>query len=212
MIATLGALGTGFALVYWLKGRGAEGEKGLPLVVAKTASTACLALAGLLAGINPFLTAGLAFGALGDFALTQRGQRAFLAGLVAFAIGHLLYIPGFLSTFGPPVAPPLWAVALLPLFLSTFYWLLPHAGALRLPVMGYAAIICLMTLAALCAPAEGPRGLLWPGVLLFVASDVILALRLFRLKAPRARQIASLALWPLYFAGQGLILLAGLNA
>lgn len=212
MIATLGALGTGFALVYWLKGRGAEGEKGLPLVVAKTASTACLALAGLVAGMNPFLTAGLAFGALGDFALTQRGRRAFLAGLVAFAIGHLLYIPGFLSGFGAPMAPPLWALALVPLFLSTFYWLLPYAGGLRLAVGGYAAIICLMVLAALMVPPGEAREPLRAGVLLFVASDVILALRLFRLKAPRARQIASLALWPLYFAGQGLILLAGLSA
>lgn len=212
MIATLGALGTGFALVYWLKGRGAEGEKGLALVVAKTAATACLALAGLVAGINPLITAGLAFGALGDFALTQKGQRAFLAGLVAFAIGHLLYIPGFLSGFGAPLAPPLWALALLPLFLSTFYWLWPHAGALRLAVTCYAAIISLMGLAALMVPPGEARELLRAGVLLFVASDVILALRLFRLTAPRARQIASLALWPLYFAGQGLILLAGLSA
>ena len=35
------------------------------------------------------------FSAAGDFLLSRPGQKMFLAGMVAFAAGHLAYIAGF---------------------------------------------------------------------------------------------------------------------
>ena len=53
-----------------------------------------------------------------------------------------------------------------------------------------------------------PTGIGWvkPGIALFLASDLILALRLFRLKDETTRLRASRALWPAYWGGQALIL------
>lgn len=213
MIATLGALGSGFAALYWLKILQKTPPCALSATVAKTASTGCLALAGALAGVNPFLVAGLAFGALGDFALTRPGPRGFLAGLVAFAIGHLLYIPAFLTGFGASEIPDLPVIlALAALILSSFWWLLPHTGRLRLPVLAYVAIIAAMALAAFALPPTPGQTLIRAGVVFFVGSDLILALRRFRLQNERARNLAALTLWPLYFAGQALILAGAVAA
>ena len=62
----------------------------------KTASVALLALAGWMLGAPAWIVAGLALGALGDFALARPGTAAFLAGMAAFALGHLAYAGGFL--------------------------------------------------------------------------------------------------------------------
>lgn len=211
MIEALGAASLALALIWWVWGQG-EGPKPLPLGLAKAGSTALLALISLLAGVDPWLTLGLALGALGDFALTRDGQRAFLAGLVAFALGHLAYIPAFLYGFGPALSPGVLGVLVLALPLSTSFWLLPWTGAMRRPVQVYCGVIGGMALAAFCVPPGPAQLLLQLGAVFFVASDLLLALRLFRLENPQHKRLAALTLWPLYYAGQALILLGGLSA
>ena len=82
------ALGAGLALIYQLRGAGAE-HPGPLASAAKTGATAALALAGLAAGAPWAVVLGLVLGALGDFFLTRRAETAFLAGMAAFAAGHL---------------------------------------------------------------------------------------------------------------------------
>ena len=208
MIAALWSAAALAALWYGLAHAGAKGSwqaSGL-----KTLSTAALALAGLATGAPVWIVLGLALGSAGDFALSRPGTRWFLAGMAAFALGHLAYVAAFLGGFGAPVAPggAGWVViaGLLMLVASTEVWLAPHTGGLRWPVRGYGLVIGAMAVAAVLLPAGPGQALMRTGAALFLVSDVILALRMFRLNAAGAQLLASRTLWPLYWGGQALIL------
>jgi len=180
-----------------------------PRSVIKTVPLALFALAAWVADAPPFLTAALVFSALGDLALSRPGQQAFLYGLASFALAHLVYILLFASLGAGPLGAfataPLPAIALLVLALSTELWLAPHADSLRWPVRVYVVLITAMGLAALALPAAP---LAAAGALLFLASDLILAIQLFRMARDHAlHSAAGWALWTLYIAGQALILI-----
>ena len=176
----------------------------------KTAPVALLALAALLSGASPLLVAALALSAAGDLALSRRGRMAFLYGLAAFALAHLLYGLLFLGLSGGRIGDafvlaPLPALAMLALALSTEIWLAPHLGGLRWPVRAYVVLIGVMMLTALTL---GPaRRLASFGAALFVLSDLILALERFRLQDGPWRRRAALAVWLLYVAGQAAIVI-----
>jgi hypothetical protein len=63
-----------------------------------------------------------------------------------------------------------------------------------------------MAVAAVLLPAGPGQAVMRIGAALFLVSDLILALRMFRLQAPGAQLLASRVLWPLYWGGQALIL------
>lgn len=168
----------------------------------KTGAVAGLALAALPAGAPALVAAGLALGAAGDFFLSRDGTRAFLAGMAAFALGHLAYAAAFLV---PGTWPPLPAVLpLLALALSTELWLAPRTGGLRGPVRGYIVVITLMALAAFTLP-DG-RAIALAGALLFLVSDLLLSLELFVLSDGGLKRLAGRLLWAAYWSGQALIL------
>ncbi len=200
LTVALTVAGAALALLYGAAFAGAPSSGAKSAV--KTASVLALALAALPAHAPGPVVAGLALGAAGDFLLSRPGTRAFLAGMAAFAAGHIAYGLAFLA---PGTLPPLLpALALAALALSTEVWLAPRTGALRWPVRGYVAVITLMALAALTLPA--PR---WPalvGALLFLLSDLLLSLDLFVLPEGRAKRLAARALWACYWSGQALIL------
>jgi uncharacterized membrane protein YhhN len=168
----------------------------------KTIPVALLALAGAAMGAQPLVALGLALGAAGDFFLSLRGEKAFLAGMAAFAAGHLAYAAAFVAAGGgiPGIA------VLVPLLVtgaSTEVWLAPHTGALRWPVRGYVLVILFMTAAAFSPPV----GAVKVGAALFVLSDFILALDIFRYGPGRPNAWRARALWAAYWSGQALILL-----
>ncbi len=180
--------------------------------VAKAAAVAPLAVIAAMAGLWP-MALGLGLGALGDFALSRRGQPAFLAGMAAFALGHLAYAVAFWARADVAALTP-WHFAgllgLVLLLISTEFWLAPRAAALRWPVRGYVVVIGVMSaLAVLLAPGAG-RAMILIGVGLFVVSDLLLALRLFVVTAVTRQKALSLTLWPAYTLGQVLILLGSL--
>jgi len=107
--------------------------------VVKTTSVAALALLGLRLEVPGLVVAGLFLGALGDYFLSRPGERAFLAGMAAFAAGHLAYLLAFVEA-GADLPPLFPALILIALGLSTELWLAPRTGALRLPVRGYVLI------------------------------------------------------------------------
>lgn len=207
MTAALWAVAGLAAAWFWL-GHAGRGN-GWQASLVKTSSTTALALAGAAMGAPGWILAGLALGALGDFALSRPGLRWFLTGMAAFAAGHLAYVIAFLTDFGGVSLPRLTGLALIcgliALVASTESWLAPHAGALRWPVRGYAVVIGMMAVTAVLLPPG--REMLQLGAAAFLLSDVILSIRLFRLTGAKARLLASLALWPLYWGGQALILL-----
>ena len=183
-----------------------EGQHSWTGSAVKMVSTAALALAGLISGAPGLITLGLALGALGDFALSRPGKPAFLAGMAAFAAGHLAYVAAFWGWRGDTIS-PLQIVALAALaglILSTEVWLAPRTGDLRLPVRAYTLIIGAMAALAILLPPTGAR--VAAGATLFIASDTLLALRLFVPRGPASARMLALAVWPAYWGGQVLIL------
>lgn len=122
----------------------------------------------------------LVLSALGDLLLAFRGERFFLAGLVAFLLGHLAYIRLFFAgqdeawSSGPVFFAA--TVVVVMLTLGVFRTLRPRLGAMRLPVATYTGVIAAMAVAAL---SRGPDAMLLTGVALFLASDMTLAFETF---------------------------------
>lgn len=207
MIWALAAVGLAAALAYQgLLGAPKSGSRS----AIKTGATAALALASLVAGGPWLLVLALALGALGDFFLSRPGQGAFLRGLVVFALSHLAYIalftglPGWGDSSDPGWAAYAGLIGLALLAPSTARWLLPYTGRLRGPVIAYVLVITAMGAAALLLAPTFRLALL--GAAMFLASDVILSVQIFRL-APGtpAHRNAGQAVWPLYWGGQALI-------
>lgn len=200
------ALATGVtgaaALAYglWYCHRDPSGLRSL----IKTTPLAVMAGIGLSAGASMVFVAGLVLSALGDLALSRRGSPAFMTGLIAFAAAHVAYVWVFagMAQGAMPLVP---AAILLIYAASSELWLAPHTGTLRWPVRGYVAVITGMGLAALMLPAG--FGLVTLGAVLFIASDTLLAVQMFRMAPDHPRQPAvSVMLWALYISGQALIL------
>lgn len=191
------------ALTFWIRHAGHE-TASWPATLVKTASTAALALGGLAAGAPLWVVLGLALGSVGDFALARRGKAAFLVGMAAFAAGHLAYAAGFATGAQGGIGPAaliLWPLVVV-LVAVAWLWLAPRAGGLCWPVRLYGAVIGAMV----AASALTGQSLFVTGALVFMASDLILGLRMFVLTAPSAQLFASRLLWPLYWGGQALIL------
>lgn len=202
-----------FALAYQNRRASATGPSGA-MAAVKTASIALLVPAGLLAGAPALVLAGLALGALGDYCLARPGRASFLAGMGAFATGHLAYAAHFAALWRAVAGPDasagaaFWpvAAAMVALVAIAALWIAPRAGALAWPVRLYTLVIALMALAVAAVPPGALDGRAPLGAALFVASDFILALELFVLRDARAKRIAAKLLWPLYWLGQALIL------
>lgn len=180
--------------------------------IHKTLPLMLFSLVAFASGAPAFLVAGLFLSALGDFGLSRDGDSAFLYGLSAFALAHVLYILHFLALAHTPLwdvfsAAPIPALALVALVVSTELWLIPHAGALGWPVRAYVGVIGVMGLSVLLVPF----GASTIGAALFILSDLILAVELFRMGDGHPRKkLASYLVWGLYVSGQALILTGGI--
>jgi len=144
---------------------------------------------------------GLAAGAVGDVCLAL--PNAFLPGMIAFAVGHSLYVAAFVQWNRTP-APVL--LAPVSLYAATDLWLmLPGAGALALPLVIYVLVIAAMIWrAAVCAvPPRQDMLLRWgplAGALLFGFSDMLIGIQ--RFSQPLSG--AAFAIILTYWAGQAL--------
>lgn len=181
----------------------------------KTASIALLAFLAMIAGGPFLLVAALLICAVGDALLAQEGEQFFLGGLVAFLLGHLVYIALFLAVAAglgtgmtTLLAEPWRAFLVLAAFVATgalALRLLPAIGEdLRLPVIAYAVAI----LAMLAAAATLPLPMVVAGATLFFVSDAILAAERFLLEDDSLpKVVAGPAVWVLYYLGQMAIVL-----
>ena len=144
----------------------------------------------------------LALGWLGDVLLIPRTRRTFLAGLVAFLLGHLAFALAFVAR---GVAVPVLAFAMLAL-LSVAYpvwrWLAPHVDRpMRAAVLAYIVVITTMVAAAGATTIRDPAPAITVGAIGFYLSD--LAVARDRFVAPGLAN----KLWgiPLYFGAQLLL-------
>lgn len=155
-----------------------------------------------------WITAGLIAGAIGDVCLALPG--GFLAGMLAFAVGHGCYVAGFLrwSRQGTlSLLPPVIVFSALGLLLM---W--PGAGSFRIPLLIYVAVITLMIWrAAACAVAPEAdllrRWGAFAGAALFAFSDMLIGLNRFHAPLEGSAHVIILTYW----SGQALIAAAAIR-
>ncbi len=141
------------------------------------------------------ITAVMGFGALGDVLI----ERSIVAGAGAFILGHIVAIMLYLKHKRASLSPSQkWlAIILVPavLFIA---WNFTHDG----PTSFYALFLAMMAGSAWIS--QFPRYRTGIGAMLFLASDLLIFARDGQLASPAT---LSQLIWPLYFAGQVLILL-----
>ena len=195
------ALGALYGVVFCYR------DKGLTGLLVKTGSTALLAVYAYLEGGPLLLVAALAFSAVGDAFLAGKAERWLLPGMGAFFLAHAFYVALFwqLGEGGSDLPVKVAQAALVFVGATFAFWLMPSVDKpMRTPVIAYTAVILMMGAAAFALP-EAFR-LVSVGALMFIASDVILSLQLFRKPADQPASVpSSLAVWILYFGGQALI-------
>lgn len=193
--------------VFWFRHAGVE-TKSWSASATKTLSTALLGGAGVVLGAPAWVVMGLVFGALGDFLLSLIGTASFLAGMVAFSLGHGAYVLAFaaLAETPLPAAFPIYLAAMVALVLVVAIRIAPHAGALCWPVRAYSVVIAIMALTVAAIPPAPGVAVLQLGAALFVVSDLIIAIQMFVVTGRHRKKRLGQVLWPLYWGGQALIL------
>ena len=176
---------------------------------AKPATMAALVGVAAVVGDVPgdaraWIVVGAVFGLAGDVALLGESEGAFMAGLGAFAVGHLAYAIGAVLVGFDPVwalAGAAFVVALLSyrFFDSTVPGARSQGGSvLAAAVLFYAAVISTMTVAAWATGAW----LAAAGASMFVISDWVLGHQRFVGPLPGGR----LAVIVPYHVGQALLI------
>ena len=147
------------------------------LLAASAYIAAALSLGALGTQYGRVLVAGMVFCWLGDLLLASKNsKKLFLAGLVSFLLGHLVYIGAF-SVRGISFPVLAGAAMVMAVFAwRVLSWLNPVVGQrMRRPVQLYVvAISAMMAMAAATFSAHGGLALLL-GSLLFVISDLAVA-------------------------------------
>jgi uncharacterized membrane protein YhhN len=160
------------------------------------------------AAVRPWLVAGLAASLAGDILLLPPGR--FVAGLVAFLLGHVAYLVAFLLLPGsvPWLVAGVVAAAVL---IATIGRVLVRAAVhigLGVPVALYLVAICAMAVAA--TRTGDPAAIL--GAWLFVASDTLLGWGRLRSPQPGMRRGGGrklgVAVMVTYHLAQGLLVVA----
>jgi uncharacterized membrane protein YhhN len=159
---------------------------------------------------NP-LFAGLILIALifclgGDVLLALGSQKAFLAGLVSFLLGHVMYAAAFFTLVHVGSAMAVGMMVLMAAALGVWRWLEPHLGEMETPVLAYIVVISIMVcgavgLAANPAIPTSAQQTILTGAVLFYLSDLFVARQRFVVDAHVNRQVGL----PLYYAGQFLL-------
>jgi uncharacterized membrane protein YhhN len=208
MIGVVAATVTGAATVLTIQWeRRSRNRSRWAKMVASTGFIVVAVAAGAFeSSFGLLVLSALALSWIGDLLLTYTPPRMFLAGLVAFLLGHLAYVAAFavrgLDTVAAGVA--VAGVGLLGALILS--WLMPHVGDdLRTAVLAYTVVISLMVAAAVGTNGYDPDWRIPFGAVLFYASDLFVARARFVAPGIINRRIGL----PLYYAGQLLLAWAG---
>ena len=139
---------------------------------------------------------------MGDVFLALLQKSAFMLGLISFLGGHVMYVLAFLPLVFNGIF--LWGGILVFLIISVyvFFWLNPHLGTMRGPVLIY--IIVITAMVSCGAGVFGNfdirlpgRLMIFAGAILFYLSDVFVARDRF-VKKEYFNRLVGL---PTYYAG-----------
>ena len=170
-----------------------------PLASTGFVATA-LAAGALESNYGHWVLAALIFSWFGDVLLIPLdAPRVFLAGVLSFLTGHLVFAAAFVTLgLDPLFAVSAAAVMFVPLAV-VLRWLGRHLSReMRAPVFTYVSVISAMVVCAAGAVGAGGRPTILLGALLFAASDVSVARDRF------VESGFSNTVWglPLYFGAQ----------
>lgn len=135
-----------------------------------------------------WIDAGIALSIVGDIALLDQSDRAFIIGLAAFLLAHVAYVVAFITAAA-------WApwLSLVILFtgaatFSILRAIWPKTSGMHPPVVAYGLAITSMVVSAFATMAGALPNAPYAaaGALLFYASDASLALNRFRRPIPHA--------------------------
>lgn len=158
-------------------------------------------------GYFGWVLAGLLFCMAGDvFLIFSSRQNLFLAGLVSFLTGHILYTAAFFLASRPGILTWIAGACVLAASGAIFAWLRPHLGRMLIPVGAYVAVITVMVIGASSVMGERTadltgRTLVFLGAILFYVSDVFVARQQF----VTGHYVNRLIGLPLYYAAQFMI-------
>ena len=150
---------------------------------------------------------GLLLCLAGDvFLIFFSSKKLFLAGLISFLAGHVLYSVAFFSMASPGTLALIVAAFCLVVSGPVFAWLKPRLGTMLVPVFVYMIIITVMVISAASLMENDHLGftgrmLAFSGAVLFYVSDIFVARHRF-IKKEYVNRLAGL---PLYYAGQFMI-------
>ena len=173
-------------------------------VIAKLAASTCFVGVAISLGATgstygQLILGALVLGWMGDALLLSRAPKAFMAGLGAFLLSHVLFAAAFFSGARSAQAMVIGAVAAVVFGVGVLRWLLPHAPKeFKGPVLAYVVVILCMCVAAAGHAFAAQRWDVLAGALLFAASDISVARD--RFVAPG--YVNRLWGWPTYFVAQ----------
>lgn len=159
-------------------------------------------LGALDSSYGHWLLAGLLCCLLGDLLLMPDHAGSFLAGLVAFLTGHLLYGVAFVHLGDAWLGVAVGAAPALGLLVFTMRWLMPHVPRdMRTAVIAYIVVITGMLLSACLTLSESAGVIVVLGAWGFALSDLAVA----RQRFVRPDRLNGLWGTPLYFGAQMLL-------
>ena len=180
---------------------------------ASTLLVIAVALLSLLqAGTQPAYSWAIALGLLlslgGDVSLMLRTNRWFLIGLVLFLLAHVVYAVAFTVPNGFHAGDWVVGGVLLVVGVVLFVYLRPGLDRMAAPVLTYTLVILIMVSRAISTHfgvyfTPSQAWLIAVGAILFMLSDVLLAINRFR----RPFKAEPFGLF-LYYGGQLLIALS----
>lgn len=164
--------------------------------------------------LGKMIAIGLVFGLVGDvllnlrFVLKKNGQKAFLLGILAFLVGHILYLCALIPiSFNTGICVLIGAVLAAGL-LAYIFKTMEVKIAFKIFGVFYLGAVIIMTVIALgiAIATGGTHDIVYAvGAVLFMASDIVLIFNTFSGVTRFSLRITNLSL---YYAGQLFIALS----
>ena len=193
-------------------------KKYVPAVILKGLASACFVILGfLLSDGSPLaglITVGLLLGCIADVLLNlrlvfpEKGQLIFLAGILVFLSGHILYLIAILrgsAHWGICVIAGVILTALLMIWIFRQITAKPAFKIFGVIYIGAVVLLNCVAIGNLLAAPSAFTAVFAAGSLLFLLSNIVLILNTFGGKTKQSLRVTNIAL---YYAGQLLIALS----
>ncbi len=166
-------------------------------------------------GFTVFILLGLVLSLIGDFLnVDMADEKVVIVGLVIFLFAYLVYAVGMTFYNGFHGADLIVAAVLLVILFALMAYLWPGLGPMRLPVIVYGAVLCIMVGSAVSTFFGGVFSmtqaiLLTAGTIMIFFGDILFAIFSYKKPAPPRFVVSLNLIGPfLYAGGQLLVSLA----